>query len=332
MRRRCLVCILLVCCLSLAGCAAAPPHVPRLTLRYAENQCADYPTTRGAQYFADLVYQRTQGDIQILVYPDEALGDEGSVVEQLMFGGIDFSRISLSLLSGYSSALNVLQLPYLYEDGAHMWRVLDSQIGTKYLQSISALGFHALAWLDAGARSFYTSDPSIRTPLDLAGASIRVQESALMQHTIECFHATAVPMRFSEVLEALETGKITGAENNLPSYLSTGHYAAAPYFIEDQHTRIPEVMLVSNQLMDSLTPDEQEILLNAAKEAALFERQLWSEYEQEARKSLIDKGVTIFSLSAQEEDETRALLQSVYRDFAGDYMDVIIQIRSYARK
>ena len=126
--------------LGLCGCAAARQEEaasgPELILRYAENQPEDYPTTQAALAFADLVNERTGGRVKVAVYSGGELGAEQSVIQQMQFGGIDFARISLSQLAEYVPALSVLQLPYLYEDAAQMWRVLIGTIGDEFLAMI----------------------------------------------------------------------------------------------------------------------------------------------------------------------------------------------------
>ena len=130
---------------------------PDFVLTYAENQAEDYPTTLGAKYFAELVEERTNGRIRILVQPVGVLGSENKVIKQMQYGGIDFARVSLAQLAEYIPSLNVLQMPYLYTDSDHMWRVLDGEIGDAFLESVSADDVIGLSWYDAGARNFYNS-------------------------------------------------------------------------------------------------------------------------------------------------------------------------------
>ena len=119
---------LLTACAGARG-GKADSVVPEFVLTYAENQAEDYPTTQGAYKFAELVNQRTNGKIEIQVNAGGTLGDERSVIEQLMFGGVDFARVSLSPLAEFVPKLNVLQMPYLYTGPEHMWRVLEGKIG-----------------------------------------------------------------------------------------------------------------------------------------------------------------------------------------------------------
>ena len=215
-----------VLALPVAGCGHQPVQDEpgaELILRYAENQPEDYPTTQAALAFADLVAQRTDGRVKVLVYSGGELGAEQSVIQQMQFGGIDFSRVSLSQLAEYEPALSVLQLPYLYTDADQMWRVLDGTIGDEFLSTLESLELTGLSWFDAGVRSIYTRQ-KVTGLADLQGLTIRVQESDMMSEMITDLGAKPVKVVYSKVYAALHNGEIDGAENNWPSYEAMGHY------------------------------------------------------------------------------------------------------------
>ena len=130
-------------------------RAPEFVLSYAENQTEDYPTTLGAKKFAELVEKESNGRIKILVQAEGELGAESDVIAQMQYGGIDFARVSLSQLAEYIPELNVLQMPYLYSDSDHMWKVLDGRIGSDFLEKVSKSELIGLSWYDAGARYAY---------------------------------------------------------------------------------------------------------------------------------------------------------------------------------
>ena len=238
--------------LGAVGCSRAEEYTgPELILRYAENQPEDYPTTQAALAFADLVAQRTEGRVKVVVYSGGGLGAEQSVIEQMQYGGIDFARVSLSQLAEQLPTLSVLQLPFLYTDAPQMWRVLDGEIGDGFLSSLGAMDLVGLSWFDAGVRSFYTRE-KVETLADLVGLTLRVQESDLMSEMIQDLGAQPVQVVYSRVYAALHNAEIDGAENNWPSYEAMGHYEVAPYFLEDEHTRVPELQLASEAAMEKL--------------------------------------------------------------------------------
>jgi len=326
--------LIVVLCLSLActGCNSRETSfnhlnesVPEHIFRYAENQAADYPTTLGAYRFAELVCEKTDGRIKIIVYHSAQLGSEVEVLEQLRFGGIDFARVSLSCLTEMSPEFSVLQLPYLYSDDAHMWRVLDGDIGKHYLTRVEEFDLSGLSWYNAGARSFYTR-VHVRAPKDLQGLDIRIQESKMMADMVKLLGANPVQMTFEEVYSNLQLGKVDGAENNWPSYESTSHYEVAQYFYLDEHTRIPEMQLMSKISMDKLSKEDRKIIQECARESALFEREEWNKREKLSEETVRASGVEVVTLSIEEKQELQNICMPLYEKYAMDYMDVVGRI------
>jgi tripartite ATP-independent transporter DctP family solute receptor len=299
---------------------------PEFVFTYAENQAEDYPTTQGGYRFAELVKERTNGRIEIVMQAGGVLGDEKSVAEQLQFGGIDFMRMSLSPLAEFVPELNVLQMPYLYSGADHMWKVLDGEIGSKFYDFFEGSNLVPLSWYDSGARNFYFRNAEVTKLSDLAGMKIRVQESALAMGMIEALGASPTPMTYAEVYSGLQTGVIDAAENNWPSYESTSHYEVAPYYLLDEHTRVPELQLVSQITWDKLSADDQEIIRQAAQESAIYQRELWAEREKTAEEKVRAMGATITELSAEEKAKFKEAMTPLYEEFAGDHMDIINEI------
>lgn len=318
---------LLVLLVLLCGCAwRMNEEIPEYVLTYAENQPANYPTTQGALKFAELVQERTNHKIRIQVHCDGELGTEQEVVSQMKFGGIDFARISLASISDQIPQLNVLQLPFLYDDADHMWRVLNGVLGEVFLNSFKEADLIGLSWYDAGARSFY-SNQEIHTQEDLAGMKIRVQDSDMMQDMISRLGATPVSVPYSDVYVAFHTGKIDAAENNWPAYEARRHYDVAKYFTVDEHTRVPEIQLASGETWRSLSEEYQDIILECARESAEYEKQLWAEREKTARKKAIEKGCVELRMSNAELWKFRETALSIYETYCSDYMDIIERIQ-----
>lgn len=317
-----------------AGCKAQngePAPVPEFVFTYAENQAEDYPTTMGAYRFAELVYERTGGKIEIQVQADAALGEESSVVSQMQFGGIDFSRVSLSSLSEFIPKLNVLQMPYLYTGSEHMWKVLEGEIGDDFMKSFQGTKLVPLAWYDAGARNFYNSVRPIEKLEDIRGMKIRVQDSKLMMDTVVALGAEPVPMAYDAVYSALETGEIDGAENNWPSYESTRHYEVSKYFTIGEHSRIPEMQMVSEQTWKKLNPEYQKIIRACAQESAEYERELWIEREKSSEKRVLKEGCILTELSQEEKERFQEAVVPMYERYCSEYMDVIEAIIAVGR-
>ena len=323
--------VLAVGTMALTGCggnsSSSSGSGDKIVLRYAENQVKDYPTTQAAQKFADLLKEKTNGRITVEVYDSGQLGDEKSVIEQVQFGGIDMSRVSLTPLSEFSRNLMALQLPYLYRDSEHMWKVLDGDIGKELLKSTEDSGIVGLSWYDAGARNFYNSKREIKSLADMQGLKIRVQESSMMMDMVKALGANPTPMPYGEVYSGLQTNVIDGAENNWPSYESTSHYEVAKYYVVDEHSRVPEMQIISKQTMDKLSADDQKIIRECAAESAKYERQLWAEREKASEEKVRAGGAVITRLSDAARAEFIKAVQPLYEKYGAEYKDLIQKIR-----
>lgn len=297
----------------------------------AEIHDANYPTSLADKRFAELVYNRTKGKIRIDVYTGGILGEESDVIEQLQYGTIAFARVSIAPMAEFSETLNALMMPYLYNDADHMWKVLNSPLGVHMLDSISAAGMLGLAWYDSGARSFYTKE-KVETLDDLSGLKIRVQTSSLMFAMCEALDAIPKTLAENEIYEAIKSGNIDGAENNIPTYESFKQYEVCKYFILDEHTRIPEILTGSEVALESLTKDDMDIIRECAKETQEYEREQWILAENTARENLEAAGVTFIQLSADVKEEFLDACDSLYDEFGADYKDIIDEIRSIGDK
>lgn len=304
----------------------APEEMKPMILRLAETHGADYPTTQGDYEFARLVEERSNGRIKIEVYPGAQLGEEKAIIEQVQFGAIDFTRVSISPLAAFADNFNALQMPYLYRNPEHMWQVLNSKVGDDFLNSLAPSGFVGLSWFDSGARSFYNSVRPVESVADLDGLKIRVQESALMIGLVEALGAVATPMPFGEVYSAIQTGVIDGAENNWASYYSTSHYEVATYYTIDEHTRVPEITIASKMTMDKLSPADQALIKKAAKDSMAYQIKAWADYEKEAIAAVKANGNEVHYLS--ENSEFQAAMQPLYDALSTELQNVVKEIRA----
>ncbi len=302
--------------------------VPKYVFTYAENQTKDYPTTMGGMKFAALVEERTQGRIRILVQAEGVLGSETEVIRQMRYGGIDFARISLAQVADHIPEMNVLQLPYLYEDADHMWRVLDGEIGERFLHYPEQYDLIGLSWYDAGARNIYCSSKPVRTLEDIKGLNIRVQESDTMSEMITALGAVPVKIPYDQVYAALERRQVDGAENNWSSFEAMQHYEVARYYTVDEHIRIPEMQICAKHTWEQLSEEDRVIILECAKESALYERRLWKEYERTARETALENQVEEIVLSAQEKKKFQDAVKPLYERYDAEYGEDIAQIRA----
>jgi len=307
-----------------APAAAPKAEAKPIILRLAETHPKDYPTTKGDYKFAELVKERTNGRIVIEVYPGSQLGQEKAAIEQVQFGAIDFTRVSLSVFASFAPQMNALQMPYLYRNNEHMWKVLNGQIGQELLASVDSANFVGLGWFDGGSRNFYNSVRPVSKPEDLQGLKIRVQESELMVGLVNAFGAVATPMPYGEVYSGLQTRVIDGAENNWPSYFSTSHYEVAKYYTLDEHTRVPEIIVGSKISLQKLSAADQAILKQAAKDAVAHQRAEWEAYEKVSEDKVRAAGNTITKID--DKAPWQAKMQPLYAKQPKETQDFIKRV------
>lgn len=309
-----------------SGSASQAKQQEKMVLRLAENQPEDYPTTIGDKEFARIVEEKTNGRIKIEVYAGGQLGDEKSVIEMVQMGGLDFARVNAQPLSDFVKKLRVLSLPYLFDNEEHLWKVLNGPIGEEILDALKDAKMVGLAYYDSGARSFYNSKREVKSPADLKGLKIRVQQSELMVNLVNALGASATPIPYGEVYSALQTGVIDGAENNWPSYYSTSHYEVAKFYTLDYHTRTPEVVIASKALWDKLSDADKQIIKDAAKASVEVQRKAWKEFEKKAIEGVKAKGNIITEVTDLK--PWQEAVAPLYDKFGADYKDLIARIKA----
>src|SRR5947209_2544977 len=232
--------------------------------RVADTQIEDYPTVQALQHMAHSVEQRSGGRHTLRVFHSRQLGEEKETLEQTAVGTIDLNRINVAPLGSVVDAVNVLALPFLFRSVDHLHKVLDGSIGEEILSGFEPHGLVGLTFYDSGSRSIYNSVRPVRTIADVKGLRIRVQQSRLMVDMIRALGAEPVELPYGQVATALSTRLLDGAENNWPSYVTTGHYKLAAYYTLTEHTMGPEVLVMSLRAWESLSTEDRELFREAA--------------------------------------------------------------------
>jgi tripartite ATP-independent transporter DctP family solute receptor len=263
------------------------------TFRSGDTHPDGYPTVMAVKKIGEVLSEKTGGRLCIEVYPSSQLGEEKDMIEQTKFGVIDMTRVSLGPFNNEVEATKVVSLPYIFKSVDHMHKVMDGEIGDEIAADFEPAGFIALAFYDAGSRSFYNSQKPIQSMADLEGMKVRVMQSDIFVDMMAALGANATPMPYGEVYSSLQTGVIDGAENNFPSYDSSGHFEVAKYYTLDQHLIVPEVVVMSKVTWDKLSPEDQAALKEAAKESVPYMRELWVAQEKASEEKMVASGVEI---------------------------------------
>lgn len=252
-----------------------------------------YPNTVAMDRFAELVAEKTGGAITVKMFHGGVLGSQPDAIEQLRLGAIQVANFNLGPIGPIVPEANVVSLPFIFKNVDHMFRVLEGEGGRMIAEGMARKGLLPLSWFDAGARSFYNTVRPIYTPEDVKGLKVRVMNNDLYSGMIQVLGGNPSPMAFAEVYQALKTGVVDGAENNWPSYESTGHYEVAGYYSLSEHLIIPECLCVNTEVFNSLPADQQQAVREAAEEAAQLQRKLWKEREAASRAKVEAAGVKI---------------------------------------
>jgi tripartite ATP-independent periplasmic transporter solute receptor, DctP family len=261
--------------------------------RAADSQNENYPTVQALRYMGGLVAERSGGRHHIRVFHSRQLGEEKETIEQTRAGAIDLNRTNGVLIGNFVPAMNVLAMPFLFRSIEHLQKVLDGPIGNEILNSFEPYGFVGLAFYDSGARSIYNSVRPVRSIADIKGLRLRVQQSELMSDTIRALGAEPIKLPYGQILTALSTALIDGAENNWPSFVTSGHYKYAGYYTLTEHAMSPEVLVMSQKAWESLSAEDRTIFREAAIRSGHFMHDKWKDLEQQSRRRAEAEGVTI---------------------------------------
>lgn len=274
----------------LAGCAAEE-DVTVIKLGHALD--TEHPVHLAMVAMDQRLDSLSGGTMRIDIYPSQQLGSERETLELLQIGSLGMTKVSSSVLENFVPAYRVLSLPFVFRDDAHRFAVLEGGVGEELLEAPEPYRLRGLAFYDAGSRSFYTVDRPVEAPADLAGQKIRVQESATAMDMVRALGGSPTPIAWGELYTALQQGVVDGAENNPPSFYLSRHYEVARYYVLNEHTAVPDVLIVGTTLWDGLSPQQRAWLQDAADASAEVQKELWREATEEALAAVREAGVEV---------------------------------------
>ncbi len=244
-------------------------------------------------YFGEELERISNGKLKLKIYPSEQLGSERQCIELLQIGSLDMTKVNAAVLENFSPSMKVFGIPYVFRDKEHVFNVLDGPIGEKILNGTEKYWLKGLAYYDSGSRSFYTIDKPINNPDDLNGLKIRVLEAKSQMDMVKSLGGSPTPISWGELYTALQQGVVDGAENNPPSFYLSRHYEVCKYYILDEHTTIPDVVLMSTHIWNELSDLERGWIKDALDLSVIEQRRLWLESEQESLEAVKKAGVNV---------------------------------------
>ena len=263
------------------------------TIRLGHGLSTSHSVHKGMLFFGERLEEISGGRFKVQIYPSQQLGTERQCLELLQIGSLDMTKVSAGVLENFSPSIKVFGIPYMFKDKEHTFRVLDGPIGDELLAGTEKYWLKGLGYYDSGSRSFYTINKPIEKPNDLEGLKIRVMESQTAIDMVKSFGGSPTPISWGELYTALQQGVVDGAENNPPSFYLSRHYEVCKYYIIDEHTVLPDVVLMSTHLWNSLNDQEQVWVQKAMDLSVIEQRRLWLESEMESLEAVKAAGVEV---------------------------------------
>lgn len=287
-------------------------------LKLAHGLDTKHPVHLGMVRMKERLAELSGGRLTVDLYPSGVLGSEVQCIQQLQSGELAMTKTSTAAMESFIPELGIFGVPYLFNNDAHFWKVLDGEIGNELLEVGEDSGLIGLCYYDAGSRNFYSVDKPIRRPADLKGMKIRVQNSRMAIAMIEALGGSPTPIAWGELYSALSQGVVDGAENNPPSFESSRHFEVCKYFTLDAHTSVPDLLMISSSIWKSLSEEERRWLKQAADESSLYQRELWAVETKESLKRVVEAGVVIVECDPA---EFQAACASIKEDLKGTLLE-----------
>lgn len=299
----------IVLVLIFAGCAEEN-EIKEIKLGHGLD--VSHPVHKAMEFMSERLLEKSNGTMLIDIYPNNQLGSERECLELLQIGSLGMTKVSTGVLENFVPEYQVFGLPFLFRDRDHRFEVLEGEIGEDFLDKSIDKRLQGLTFYDAGSRSFY-SKKLIETPEDLKGLKLRVMESNTAINMVQHLGGSPTPISWGELYTALQQGIVDGAENNLPSFYLSRHYEVCKYFVVDEHTALPDVLVISTHIWNKFSPQEQKWIKEAAEESAEYQKVIWREAELDALESMKKEGVIV---TIPDKDLFRAQVQPMYEEFS----------------
>lgn len=315
----------MLCAAALAMClpalGAETPAPRPVILKLGHGLDISHPVHKAMVFMAERVREKSAGRMQVQIFPSEQLGNEKECIEALQLGYLAMTKTSSAPMESFVPQMQVFGIPYLFRDSEHLWKVLNGPIGKKLLLAGESKRLRGLCYYDAGARSFYAKK-QIHSPADLAGMKIRVQNSIMSMKMVQAMGGSPTPVPWGELYTALDQGVVDGAENNSPSFRTSRHYEVCPYYCLDEHTCLPDILVISTRVWSRLSPEQQKILQEAVDESVQYQRKIWAEAELADLATVQQQGARIVR---PDKAPFRESVRPVWKEFDGTEIGELIR-------
>jgi len=291
-------------------------------LKLAHGLDPTHPVHQAMEFMSQRLGEKSAGRMRIDIYPSGQLGAERELIELLQIGSLAMTKVSASPMESFVPEMKLFSIPYVFRSEEHLWEILQGPIGKNILLAGQKYHLRGLGYYDAGSRSFYTKDKPVHTPADLEGLKIRVMKSMTAVKMVQSLGGSATPISWGELYTALQQGVVDGAENNPPSFYLSKHYEVCKYYSLDEHTSVPDILLISTVVWESLSDQEQQWLQEAVEESVTYERKLWKKASEHALDEVRKAGVEVIYPS---KEPFRESVIEMHESYSGTPIYTLIQ-------
>ena len=304
----------LVMVFSLCAISASADDDPYIYLALAHNMAEDHAVNVALTQWAEDVYEKSNGSIEIEIFFGGTLGSETECLQQVQAGTLEMTKVSAGSLGDFATEWNCLSVPYVFNDRDHLYNVMNGEIAQDLYMLTEDQGFIGMTWLESGVRCFYTKTTAIRTPADLAGLQIRTMQSQMAIAMMNALGASSTAQSYSEAITAMSTGVIDGAENNVTALRD--FIDCTGYYCYDEHTMIPDIVVISTNAWNQMTDNQKEIMRSTALDMTANYRQLWADFEQEVIDLANEKGIEF--VTDVDKEAFQEACAPIYEDLAAN--------------
>jgi tripartite ATP-independent transporter DctP family solute receptor len=321
MSKKAVLVLLSICLVFFLGCQKKQEQKAEVVLKLGHSLDVTHPVHKAMVYMAQKVAEKSNGRIKVEIFPNEQLGTEKECIEALQLGYMAITKTSTAVMEGFVPKMKIFGIPYLFRDSEHYWKVLNGPIGKELLLAGQSKGLRGLCFYDAGARSFY-SKKQINSPDDLKGLKVRVMKSIMSMDMVKAMGGSPTPIAWGELYTSLDQGVVDAAENNPPSFRTSRHYEVCHYYALDEHTRLPDILIISTRVWNSLSPEFQQILQEAVDESVVYERKIWAEAEKNDLKIVEEAGVKV---TYPDKEPFRETVRDMWKEYEGTEIGELIK-------
>ncbi len=319
-----LVLAMLAAPMLLAAGAAHAADIKERTFKFSHVQPKDSHMGVGVQHFADLVAEKSGKKMAVKVYPAGTLGGDLQTVSALQGGTIEMTTLPPGLLVGLSKEFGVFDLPFLFDDFREADAVLDGPVGRKFLDKVPQ-GLVGLAYWDHGFRNLSNSKRAVAKLEDMQGLKVRVLQAPLMIDTFRALGTNAVPMPFTELYTAMESGAMEGQDNPVVAFETNKFYEVQKHLSTTRHVYNPLIVLIGKKVWDQLSADERKLIADAANETRTYQRKVSREMEARALDAIRKHGTQVTEISAQERARMREKVRPVTEKYTRELGEDLVR-------